>query len=106
MRVSRHSSKSTTSRCRKVDQPSSESLLHTPSVFSTAILSAPDAYVGIIKSIVYGAMIGMVGCLRGMQTKIGAGAVGLSTTRAVVTAIVLLVMLEGLFSVILYFLEI
>jgi phospholipid/cholesterol/gamma-HCH transport system permease protein len=71
-----------------------------------SILSVPDIIVGLVKSIVYGAMIGTVGCLRGMQTKIGADAVGVSTTRAVVTAIIMLVILEGIFSVLLYFLEI
>lgn len=71
-----------------------------------SILTAPDIVVGLAKAVVYGAMIGMVGCLRGMQTKIGAGAVGISTTRAVVTSIVLLVLLEGLFSIVLYFLDI
>ncbi len=70
-----------------------------------SILTVPDVLVGLIKAVVYGAMIGMVGCLRGLQTKIGAGAVGVSTTRAVVTSIILLVVLEGFFSVLLYFLE-
>lgn len=71
-----------------------------------SILTAPDIAVGLVKAVVYGTMVGMVGCLRGLQTKIGAGAVGVSTTRAVVTAIILLVMLEGVFSVLLHFLEI
>jgi phospholipid/cholesterol/gamma-HCH transport system permease protein len=71
-----------------------------------AILTVPDMMVGLVKAVVYGMMIGMVGCLRGLQTKIGAGAVGVSTTRAVVTSIILLVILEGIFSVLLYFLEI
>jgi len=71
-----------------------------------SILTVPDVMVGLFKSIVYGTMVGMVGCLRGMQTKIGAGAVGVSTTRAVVTAIVLLVLFEGIFSVLFYFLDI
>lgn len=71
-----------------------------------SILTVPDVLVGLVKAVVYGTMVGMIGCLRGLQTKIGAGAVGVSTTRAVVTAIILLVILEGIFSVLLYFLEI
>lgn len=70
------------------------------------ILSIPDVLVGLFKAIVYGGLIGTVGCLRGLQTNIGAGAVGISTTRAVVTSIILLVIAEGIFSVLLYFLEI
>lgn len=71
-----------------------------------SILTVPDIFVGLTKAVVYGTMIGIVGCLRGLQTKIGAGAVGVSTTRAVVTSIILLVILEGIFSVLLYFLDI
>lgn len=70
------------------------------------ILTGTDIAVGLIKSLVFGAMIGAIGCLRGLQAKSGPGAVGIATTRAVVTAIVLVVMLEGVFSVVLYFLDI
>ena len=71
-----------------------------------SILSIPDVLVGLTKAIVYGGLIGTVGCLRGLQTQIGSGAVGISTTRAVVTSIILLVITEGCFSVLLYFLDI
>jgi phospholipid/cholesterol/gamma-HCH transport system permease protein len=71
-----------------------------------SILTVPDVLVGLLKAVVYGAMVGMVGCLRGLQTKIGSGEVGVSTTRAVVAAIILLVILEGVFSVLFYFLGI
>ena len=70
------------------------------------IIDISDVGVGLVKSLVFGGMIGAVGCLRGLQAQSGPGAVGIATTRAVVTAIVLLVMLEGLFSVILYYLDI
>ena len=46
-----------------------------------------DALLGIFKATVYGAIIGLAGCLRGMQTGNDASAVGASTTSAVVTAI-------------------
>jgi phospholipid/cholesterol/gamma-HCH transport system permease protein len=70
-----------------------------------SILSPTDVMVGLVKALVYGALVGMVGCLRGLQTQLGAGAVGIATTRAVVTAIILLVITEGVFSVLLHFLE-
>lgn len=70
------------------------------------VLSFTDVAVGLVKSLVFGGMIGVVGCLRGMQAQSGPGAVGLAATRAVVTAIVLLVAIEGLFSVVLYYLDI
>lgn len=70
-----------------------------------SILTTTDVSVGLIKALVYGTLIGGIGCLRGFQTKIGAGAVGISTTRAVVTAIIILVITEGIFSVLLYLLD-
>jgi phospholipid/cholesterol/gamma-HCH transport system permease protein len=47
-----------------------------------------------------------IGTLRGLQTGLGPGAVGISTTRAVVSTIIALVVAEGIFSVLLYFLQI
>jgi phospholipid/cholesterol/gamma-HCH transport system permease protein len=47
-----------------------------------------------------------IGCLRGLQTGSGAAAVGLSTTRAVVSALVLIVVVDGVFAVIYYHLGI
>lgn len=71
-----------------------------------SILTPTDVTVGLVKAVVFGGLIGLVGCLRGLQTKTGAGAVGISTTRAVVTAIVLLVVTEGIFSILLNALDI
>jgi phospholipid/cholesterol/gamma-HCH transport system permease protein len=71
-----------------------------------SMLTVTDVLVGLVKAVVFGALVGMIGCLRGLQTELGAGAVGIATTRAVVTAIVLLVMSEGIFSILLHFLEI
>jgi phospholipid/cholesterol/gamma-HCH transport system permease protein len=70
-----------------------------------AILSGSDILIGMIKALVFGNLVGGVGCLRGMQTQSGPGAVGIATTRAVVTAIVLLIITEGVFSVLLYLLN-
>ncbi|HOK95133.1 MAG TPA: ABC transporter permease [Anaerohalosphaeraceae bacterium] len=71
-----------------------------------SLLSAADVLVGIVKAVVFGGLVGMVGCLRGLQTQLGAGAVGIATTRAVVTAIILLVITEGIFAVLLHYLGI
>jgi phospholipid/cholesterol/gamma-HCH transport system permease protein len=61
-----------------------------------------DLLGGLVKSVVFGILVAAVGCLRGLQTKTGASAVGLSTTRAVVSGILLIVLADGLFSVIYY----
>jgi phospholipid/cholesterol/gamma-HCH transport system permease protein len=65
-----------------------------------------DLFGGLIKSIVFGLLVASIGCLRGLQTEIGASAVGESTTRAVVGGIVLIVVADGIFSVIYYYLGI
>jgi phospholipid/cholesterol/gamma-HCH transport system permease protein len=65
-----------------------------------------DLFGGLIKSIVFGLLVAGIGCLRGLQTEIGASAVGESTTRAVVGGIVLIVVTDGIFSVVYYYLGI
>ncbi len=65
-----------------------------------------DVLAGLFKAVVYGTLVGAVGCLRGLQTSNGASAVGISTTRAVVTGIVLVVVAEGIFAVLYHYLGI
>ena len=48
-------------------------------------VSLVDALLGLFKATVFGAIIGLAGSIRGLQTGKGAGAVGTSTTSAVVT---------------------
>jgi phospholipid/cholesterol/gamma-HCH transport system permease protein len=69
-------------------------------------VSYMDFLSGLVKSLVFGIMIAGIGCLRGLQTKIGATAVGESATRAVVSGIVLIVIIDGVFSVVYYYLGI
>ncbi len=54
----------------------------------------PFDYVsGLIKSLVFGVLVGLIGCYQGFQTKFGTEAVGISTTNTVVaTSIVILFM--------------
>lgn len=61
-----------------------------------------DVYSGLIKAVIFGLVISSVGCLRGMQTGTGAAAVGISTTRSVVSSIVLIVLIDGIFAFISY----
>ena len=65
-----------------------------------------DVFAGLFKSLVYGGLVGMIGCLRGLQTKSGASAVGISTTRAVVSGIILIVIAEGMFAVLYHYMGI
>jgi phospholipid/cholesterol/gamma-HCH transport system permease protein len=73
-------------------------------IFST--VTYVDLFGGLLKSIVFGLLVAGIGCLRGLQTEIGASAVGESTTRAVVGGIVLIVVTDGIFSVVYYYLGI
>jgi phospholipid/cholesterol/gamma-HCH transport system permease protein len=59
---------------------------------------------GLVKAFAFGILIAAVGCLRGLQTETGASAVGLSTTHAVVSGIILIVITDGVFTVIYYYL--
>jgi len=61
---------------------------------------------GMIKCLVFGLLIAATGCIRGYQTKSGPSAVGISTTRAVVTCIILIAVFDGLFSITYYYLGI
>ena len=61
--------------------------------------------IGVVKAGVFGGLIGLAGCLRGLSAGRSAAAVGISTTAAVVMCIVLLVVFDGLFAVVLDVLE-
>jgi phospholipid/cholesterol/gamma-HCH transport system permease protein len=63
-----------------------------------------DILSGLIKSVMFGATITAVGCLEGLSTNGGAEQVGHSTTRAVVISILLVVVVDLVFTVIFFFL--
>ena len=64
-----------------------------------------DILIGVGKGVIFGALIAGVGCLRGLQTRQGPSAVGESTTRAVVSGILLVIMADAVVAVLLYFLH-
>jgi phospholipid/cholesterol/gamma-HCH transport system permease protein len=70
------------------------------------IVDLKDVLAGMAKTPIFAILIAGVGCLRGLQTQTGASAVGISATRAVVSGIVLLVAVDGIFAVIYYILDI
>ena len=61
-----------------------------------------DFTLGLVKSSVFGAVIALVGAYKGMETKMGAEAVGFSTTSSVVTSIILVFVLNYFLSTLLY----
>lgn len=64
-----------------------------------------DLAVGIGKGIVFGIIVSGVGCWRGLQTQEGPSAVGLSTTRAVVTSLLLIIVADACFSTLSFLLK-
>ncbi len=71
-----------------------------------SLVDLKDLWAGMAKTPVFAILIAGIGCLRGLQTQTGASAVGISATRAVVSGIVLLVVVDGLFAFIYYLMDI
>jgi phospholipid/cholesterol/gamma-HCH transport system permease protein len=69
-------------------------------------LTLTNFSLGIVKGAIFGILVALSGCLRGIQSGRSAAAVGLAATSAVVTAIVLIVVAEGIFAVVLNALKI
>ena len=61
-----------------------------------------DLIGGLFKSFVFGILVIGIGCLRGLQTRNGASAVGDSTTSAVVSGIILIAIADGIFALVYY----
>ena len=69
-------------------------------------ISLTDVFGGVFKSSVYGVLIALSGCLRGIQCGNSSSAVGDAATSAVVTGIVAIVVACGVFAVMFYVLGI
>jgi phospholipid/cholesterol/gamma-HCH transport system permease protein len=64
-----------------------------------------DLAEGLCKSIIFGAIVASVSCLRGLQTGEGPRAVGESTTRSVVSSILLIILADAVFASLTYVLR-
>lgn len=74
-------------------------------VFYNAVRQMPktiDLTGGLIKSAVFGTAIGLIACHKGMSTQGGALGVGISTTKAVVTSLLTVFILNYFLSLIIY----
>jgi phospholipid/cholesterol/gamma-HCH transport system permease protein len=69
-------------------------------------VSTTDFLGGVAKTIAFAFIVAGVGCLRGTRTQSGPGAVGDSTTKAVVASIVLVIVADGFFGVLFFYLRI
>jgi len=74
----------------------------SPVVFLDRLRASVDVghfWVGIAKAPVFGFVIGLIGCLDGLRVSGSAESVGRQTTRAVVTAIFLVIVADAFFSI-------
>jgi len=60
-----------------------------------------DVNVGLVKSLVFGILIGMAGTLRGLQCERSSAGVGRATTSAVVTGITAIIVADAVFAFVL-----
>jgi len=65
-----------------------------------AALKLSFFFIGIIQATVFGVLVALAGCLRGMQCGRSASAVGDATTSAVVTSIVAIIVATGIITVV------
>ena len=66
-------------------------------------LDVQDIWTGLIKSLVFGAVITKVGCFEGFAVRGGAEGVGKSTTNSVVNSIILVIAADVLFTALFYY---
>ena len=62
-----------------------------------------DIWTGLIKSLVFGAVITEVGCFEGFTVRGGAEGVGKSTTASVVNSIIMVIAADVVFTTLFYY---
>jgi phospholipid/cholesterol/gamma-HCH transport system permease protein len=73
--------------------------------FSFQFMQWKDVWTGLVKSVVFGITIAMVGCYMGLKTKGGAEGVGKATTLSVVTSFVLIILFDCILTGLFYFMN-
>ncbi len=63
------------------------------------IVDLSDITTGVIKAVAFGLIVGLSGCLRGLQAERSAAGVGRAATSAVVTSILLIIVADAVFAV-------
>jgi phospholipid/cholesterol/gamma-HCH transport system permease protein len=66
-------------------------------------LQSKDVMTGLLKSLVFGIIIAIIGCYKGLNTKGGAEGVGKSTTQSVVLSFILIILFDCILTGIFYF---
>lgn len=71
----------------------------------TTAVTIGDFVGGLFKAAVFGFIIAAIGCEEGINTGDGASAVGDSTTSSVVRSIIMIIVLDGIFSILFYIMD-
>jgi phospholipid/cholesterol/gamma-HCH transport system permease protein len=81
--------------------------LHLDPIFyvtnSTAAVEQKDLFTGLLKALLFGAVVGTVSCYYGIQVEGGAEGVGQSTTKSVVTSLTCMLATDALLTALVYF---
>ncbi len=81
--------------------------LHLDPVFyvqnSVAAVEQKDLFSGLLKALIFGGVVGTVGCFFGIQVEGGAEGVGKATTQSVVTCLTCMLAMDALLTTIIYF---
>jgi phospholipid/cholesterol/gamma-HCH transport system permease protein len=81
--------------------------LHLDPIFyvqnSIAAVEQKDLFSGLLKALIFGCVVGTVGCFYGMQVEGGAEGVGKATTKAVVTSLTAMLAMDALLTTLIYF---
>ncbi len=65
-------------------------------------LALRHVVIGLVKGFAFGGLVALIGCFYGLRCGRSAAAVGVATTKAVVTSIVMLVVIDSIFTVLLH----
>jgi phospholipid/cholesterol/gamma-HCH transport system permease protein len=81
------------------------SVLHYFEQTQTALKGMWEVYSGLVKSLAFGLIIGLVGCFKGLRSGNDSASLGRAVTSAVVTSITLIVVCDALFEIVFSYLD-
>ena len=81
------------------------SMSHYIEQTQSAIVSMWEVFSGLLKSLAFGLIIGLVGCFKGLHTENTSSALGQSVTSAVVLSITFIVITDAFFEILFSALE-
>jgi phospholipid/cholesterol/gamma-HCH transport system permease protein len=81
--------------------------LHLDPIFyvvnSVDAVEQKDLFTGLLKALIFGGVVGTVGCFYGIQVEGGAEGVGKATTKSVVTSLTSMLAMDAVLTALIYF---